>query len=162
MGRLGVSAFGRVCRTSLLLSWLSTFETWTFIPRPFGPLDSSNKLSKEWPEVERYALTDQIRRSSRSVNANIAEAWRKRRYPDHFVSKLSDADAEAAETQSWLDFALDHGYITRNEYNELDDRYDKVQGSLISMMNDSDQWCSPAKSVSEEDLDYSPDHSLSD
>lgn len=60
----------------------------------------------------------------RAVNANIAEAWRKRLYPKYFVSKLSDADAEAAETRSWLDFALDHGYIAEDFYDEVDDRYD--------------------------------------
>lgn len=63
------------------------------------------ELSKKWPTEEKYSLTDQIRRSSRSVCGNIAEAWRKRRYPAHFVSKLSDADTEAAETEVWLDFA---------------------------------------------------------
>lgn len=115
------------------------------------------ELSKEWPRVERYALMDQIRRSSRSVNANIAEAWRKRRYPAHFVSKLSDADAEAAETRAWLDFALDHEYLSRDVYEELDDRYDKVQGSLVKMINDSDRWCSPADHVSEEQAKYFSD-----
>ena len=63
------------------------------------------ELSKKWPVEEKYSLTDQIRRSSRSVCANLAEAWRKRRYPAHFVSKLSDADTEAAETAAWLNFA---------------------------------------------------------
>ncbi len=71
------------------------------------------RLSKRWPAEERYSLTDQIRRSSRSVCANIAEAWRKRRYPAHFVSKLSDSDSEAAETQVWLDFALDGRCLSR-------------------------------------------------
>src|SRR6056297_734157 len=103
------------------------------------------QLSQDWPSEERYALTDQIRRSSRSVAANIAEAWRKRRYPNHFVSKLSDSDAEAAETQSWLDFALDHGYLTREQYDEIDDRYDKIQGSLVSMMIQKDRWCGPSR-----------------
>ena len=69
------------------------------------------ELSKRFPRDERYSLTDQVRRSSRSICANIAEAWRKRRYPASFVSKLSDADAEAAETQVWLDIALRCGYI---------------------------------------------------
>lgn len=92
--------------------------------------------SADWPAVERYALTDQIRRSSRSVNANIAEAWRKRLYEKHFISKLSDADAEAAETRSWLDFALDHGYLTRKLYEELDDTYDKVHEKASSYFSD--------------------------
>jgi len=112
------------------------------------------ELSKEWPKVERYALTDQIRRSSRSVSANIAEAWRKRRYPKHFVSKLTDADSEAAETRAWLDFALDHEYLGRDAYDRLDDRYDKIQGSLINMINDPKRWCSPADRVSEKGVEY--------
>jgi four helix bundle protein len=110
--------------------------------------------SSDWPKAERYALTDQIRRSSRAVNANIAEAWRKRLYPNHFVSKLSDADAEAAETRSWLDFALDHGYLSENFYDEIDDRYDKIQGSLVKMMNAPNRWCGPADEVREEQADY--------
>lgn len=110
--------------------------------------------SSEWPKAERYALTDQIRRSSRSVNANIAEAWRKRLYPKAFVNKLSNADAEAAETRSWLDFALAHEYLSKAIYNELDDQYDKVQGSLVNMMNDPHRWCSPADSVQEDHSSY--------
>ncbi len=69
------------------------------------------ELSKGFPPEERYSLTDQMRRSSRSVCANIAEAWRKRRYPAHWVSKLSDSEAEAAETQTWLEFAVECGYL---------------------------------------------------
>jgi four helix bundle protein len=111
------------------------------------------QLSRDWPKEERYALTDQIRRSSRSVAANVAEAWRKRRYPNHFVSKLSDSDAEAAETQSWLDFALDYGYVTREQYDDIDDRYDKIQGGLVSMMSNKDQWCGPSR-VKEPSADY--------
>ena len=70
------------------------------------------EISRKWPAEEKYSLTDQIRRSSRSVCANIAEAWRKRRYPAHFVSKLSDSDSEAAETEVWLDFALRLVYLS--------------------------------------------------
>jgi four helix bundle protein len=110
--------------------------------------------SKTWPKIEQYALTDQIRRSSRSVNANIAEAWRKRRYPKHFVSKLTDADAEAAETRAWLDFAFAHGYLSREVYDKLDDRYDKIQASLVKMMNASDRWCGPSGQVREELASY--------
>ena len=104
-------------------------------------------LSRNWPKVERYALTDQIRRSSRSVAANIAEAWRKRRYPKHFISKLSDSDAEAAETRCWLDFAVDHGYIDCETYEELDVCYNRIQGSLVKMMSNADAWCGPANTV---------------
>jgi four helix bundle protein len=90
------------------------------------------ELSKHWPKEERYSLTDQIRRSSRSVCANsprvwrAAEAWRKRRYPAHFVSKLSDSDSEAAETQAWLDFALDCGYIDQQVHDELYGIYENL------------------------------------
>ncbi|KAF0107324.1 MAG: S23 ribosomal protein [Anaerolineaceae bacterium] len=98
------------------------------------------ELSKLFPAEERYSLTDQIRRSSRSVCTNIAEAWRKRRYPNHFVSKLSDADAEAAETIVWLDFALRFGYISASVHTELTDHYDHLCSQLTLMMNDPKQW----------------------
>ena len=97
--------------------------------------------SKQWPKEERYSLTDQIRRSSRSVCEQIAEAWRKRRYIAHFRSKLTDADSEAAETQSWLEFALRCGYITQAVFDELDAAYEKVSGGLVNMMANADQWC---------------------
>jgi four helix bundle protein len=79
--------------------------------------------SKKWPRDERTSLFDQIRRSSRSVCTNIAEAWGKRRYVSHFVSKLSDADTEAQETRSWLDFALGCEYINRDEFSRLEKDY---------------------------------------
>lgn len=103
------------------------------------------RLSKVWPREERYSLTDQIRRSSRSVCANVAEAWRKRRYVTHFVSKLSDADTEAAETQVWLDFALRCGYLEQADYDGLYRAYDAVCGGLVKMMADPDRWCGPAQ-----------------
>ena len=99
------------------------------------------ELSKRFPSEERYSLTDQVRRASRSVSGNIAEAWRKRRYPATFVSKLSDSDAESAETQAWLDSALDSGYITRDEYRVLDDKYDHICAQLALMMDNPNQWC---------------------
>jgi four helix bundle protein len=110
--------------------------------------------SKTWPADERYSLTDQIRRSSRSTCANIAEAWRKRRYVAHFVSKLSDADAEAAETQTWLDFALACGYIDQPLHVELSQQYDQVSGGLVKMMADPESWCGPA-ALREEPGEYS-------
>jgi four helix bundle protein len=93
------------------------------------------QLSRSWPQEERYALTDQIRRASRSVSANIAEAWRKRRYPAHFPSKLSDADSETAETQAWLDYAQSCGYLTKKRFSELDQIYEGVSGGLVTMMD---------------------------
>ncbi len=77
------------------------------------------RVSKGWPSEERYALTDQVRRSARSVGANIAEAWGKRRYEAHFISKLSDADTELLETEHWLRCALDHAYIAQTQFDEL-------------------------------------------
>ena len=80
-------------------------------------------------------MTDQIRRSSRSVCANIAEGWRKRRYPNAFVSKLSDADAESAETQVWLEFAAKCGYLDQAVTDELEKAYSHTMGKLVNMMN---------------------------
>lgn len=98
-------------------------------------------LSKKWPVEERYSLTDQIRRSSRSVCANIAEAWRKRRYEASFVSKLSDADTEAGETLVWLEFALKCEYLNETDYTELVNQYEHICGQLVTMINKSDRWC---------------------
>jgi four helix bundle protein len=89
--------------------------------------------SKAFPKEERYSLTDQIRRSSRSVVANIAEAFRKRRYPNMFVSKLADSDAEATETQVWLDFARDCGYLPQQQHDALMSGYEEV-GKMLGRM----------------------------
>jgi four helix bundle protein len=92
------------------------------------------QLSKQFPREELYSLTDQIRRSSRSVAANLAEGFRKRRYPNHFVSKLTDCDAEATETQVWLDFAHDCGYMSRENRDRLTAGYEEVGRMLSGMM----------------------------
>jgi four helix bundle protein len=118
------------------------------------------ECSKEWPTEERYSLTDQIRRSSRSVCEQIAEAWRKRRYSSHFRSKLTDADSEAAETQSWLEFALRCGYITREIFDELDAVYEKVSGGLVNMMANAEQWCISSNQVREDGVEYEPTEGL--
>jgi four helix bundle protein len=97
-------------------------------------------LSKSFPKEETYSLTDQIRRSSRSVCANLAEAFRKRKYPKHFVSKLSDSEAEAAETQVWLDFALEFKYITKKEFETLDIKYERIIGKLVNMAAHPEKW----------------------
>jgi len=94
-------------------------------------------LSKSFPKEETYSLTDQLRRSSRSVCANMAEAFRKRKYPKHFVSKLSDSEAEAAETQVWLDFALEFKFITKEEFETLDSKYERIIGKLVNMASPS-------------------------
>jgi four helix bundle protein len=91
-------------------------------------------LSKHFPREEQYSLTDQIRRSSRSVAANIAEGFRKRRYPNMLVSKLTDSDGEATETQVWLDFALDCGYMSQDNRDRLTAGYEEVGKMLSGMM----------------------------
>ena len=101
--------------------------------------------SKGFPPEEKYSLTDQIRRSSRSVCSNIAEAWRKRRYVAAFVSKLSDADGEAGETRSWLDSAMDCGYISEQRHRYFDDAYDYICAQLYSMMENAEKWCASAR-----------------
>jgi four helix bundle protein len=98
------------------------------------------KLSQKWPLNERYSLTDQIRRASRSVCSNIAEAWRKRRYPAHFISKLSDADSEAAETEVWLYFASNCGYLEKIHFETLKDNYDHICRMLTKMMSNANSW----------------------
>lgn len=96
------------------------------------------ELSRSFPLEERFSLTDQIRRSSRSVCANLAEAWRKRRYEKAFVAKLSDVEAEAAETQVWLDFALSCGYLVQDKQEEISERYNHVIGMIIKMISNTE------------------------
>ena len=98
------------------------------------------QLSKSFPAEERYSLTDQMRRSSRSVCANLAEAWRKRRYEAAFVSKLSDAETEAAETQVWAETALRSGYLSQEVFAYLDDAYDKIIGQIVRMVDQPKKW----------------------
>ena len=97
-------------------------------------------LTKTFPKDEIFSLTSQIRRSSRSVSANIAEAFRKRRYEKAFVSKLSDSEAEAAETQVWLDYSLECGYISEAEHHKLLNEYDNILGKLVNMMHHPEKW----------------------
>jgi four helix bundle protein len=97
-------------------------------------------LSRTFPQEEKYALTDQIRRSSRSVAANIAEAWAKKIYPKSFVSKLSDSLGEEMETEVWLHFCFKHQYITSNEYQDMTKLYREIRMMLTSMINNSDKF----------------------
>lgn len=98
------------------------------------------ELSKKFPVEEKYSLTDQIRRSSRSVCANLAEAWRKRRYEAAFIAKLNDAEAEAAETQTWLTFAVKCGYLEVDTGRELYRTYNQVLGILVTIINNPSPW----------------------
>lgn len=97
-------------------------------------------LTKSFPKEETYSLTDQIRRASRSVCSNVAEAWRKRRYEAAFVSKLNDAEAEAAETQVWLDFSVECKYLDVAIALELQTTYDTVLGKLVAMIQHPEHW----------------------
>ncbi|MBD2731067.1 four helix bundle protein [Nostoc sp. FACHB-892] len=98
------------------------------------------EASKKFPVEERYSLTDQIRRSSRSVCANFAEAWRKRRYEAAFVAKLNDCEAEAAETQTWIEFAVKCNYINVEIGRELYGTYNRVLSGLVTMINNPTPW----------------------
>ena len=103
--------------------------------------------SKTFPHEERYSLTSQIRRSSRSVAANIAEGFRKRQYPSMFVSKLADSDAEATETQVWLDFARDCGYLSTEHHSELMARYEEVGRMLYAMIEHPERFVPSSRMV---------------
>jgi four helix bundle protein len=101
------------------------------------------ELTKKFPREERFSMTDQVRRSTRSTASNIAEAWRKRRYVAAFISKLSDAEAEAAESQTWIEFALRCGYVDSETAQKLDGRYEEILAQISIMIRDADRWCSP-------------------
>ena len=96
--------------------------------------------SRNFPKEETYSLTDQIRRSSRSVASNIAEAFRRRKYPKSFSSKLNESEAEAAETQNWLDFAFKCGYMSVEVHQKLDEAYEEFIGMLVIMQKHPEKW----------------------
>lgn len=98
------------------------------------------EISKSFPVEKKYSLTDQIRRSSRSVCSNISEAFRKRRYPKSFTAKLNDAEGEAAETQTWLEFSLGCRYVDKVYFDELYANYNNIIGKLVVMSNQPENW----------------------
>ena len=98
------------------------------------------ELTKHFPVEEKYSLTDQIRKASRSVCANVGEAWRKRRYRAHFISKLSDSEGEAEETRVWLEFSWRCGYLSKTEAADLDQQYDRIIAQLVNMIDRPEQW----------------------
>lgn len=110
------------------------------------------ELTKRFPVEEKYSMTDQVRRSSRPVCANIAEAWRKRRYPAAFASKLSDAEAEAAETEVWLEFSVHCSYLDPAKAAALEQQYEHILGKLVNMISHPEQWT--IRTVREEGADY--------
>jgi four helix bundle protein len=97
-------------------------------------------LTKRFPAEERYSLTDQIRRASRSVCSIFGEGWRKRRFRAHFVSTLIDSESEAEETRVWLEFCWKCGYMSREQAEALDQQHDRIIGQLVRMINNPDQW----------------------
>jgi len=100
------------------------------------------EISKTYPKAEKFSLTDQIRRSSRSVTSNIGESWAKKKYIKSFVLKLTDSLGEEYETEVWLDYSRDCQYITEVKYSDFMTRYDEVRKMLISMINHPEKWCS--------------------
>jgi four helix bundle protein len=119
---------------------ISTHEDLIVFKRSFELALKIFESSKSFPKEERWALTDQIRRSSRSVCANIAEAYRKRKYPKFFVSCIITAEAEAAETQVWIKFCQAFSYLNQHEADSMLTGYDEVISMLVAMRNRSDKW----------------------
>ena len=101
-------------------------------------------VSKSFPRDERFSLTNQIRRSSRAVNAMIAEAWARRLYPAAFINKIDEAMGEAMETQAWLDHALDAQYLHQSQYRALDDGWQRIGAMLNRMIQRADDFCRTA------------------
>ena len=99
------------------------------------------EISKNFPKEEKYSLTDQIRRSSRSVTSCLPESWAKRRYEKAFVSKLTDSLGEEFETENWLDYSKDCKYIKEETHERILSEYDEVRKMLISMINNPEKWC---------------------
>jgi four helix bundle protein len=120
---------------------IETFRDLEVYKKAFALQQEIFELTKSFPKEELYSLTDQMRRASRSVGSNIAEAWQKRRYIQHFVSKLSDSDGEQAETQHWLDTAITCGYIIRDERGLLVKNCKEIGRMLGSMMFNPEPFC---------------------
>jgi four helix bundle protein len=116
------------------------------------------KASKQWPRNEDFSLTDQIRRSSRSIGANLAEAWAKRRYPAHFLSKLTDADGELQETLHWLLSARDCEYLSKEQFLGFEQRLSFAGGQLGSMINRYESFCFGPNSTQGQSQGHSQDH----
>ncbi len=127
---------------------IRSFRELTVYQKAFEQAMRIFEVTKTFPKGEQYALTDQIRRSARSVCTNIGEAWRKRRYPAHFVSKLTDADGEATETMIWLDFSLHCGYLDSAIHTELCSEYEQIGKMLGSMTSAPEKFCYRDRKVS--------------
>ncbi len=128
-------------KTKYMTERISNFKDLRVYQLAFELQQELFDISKLFPAEEKYALTDQLRRSSRSVGANLAEAWQKRRYSAHFVSKLTDADGEQAECGHWIDTAAACQYISAEQRISLNDKFSRVGQMLGTMMADPDKWC---------------------
>ncbi len=120
---------------------ISSFRDLRVYQKAFQLQQAIFEITRQFPAEEKYSLTDQIRRSSRSIGANVAESWQKRRYPAHFVSKLTDADAEQTETQHWLDTAKACEYISVQNHENLMNECLEIGRMLGSMINKPDTFC---------------------
>ena len=125
----------------LKMSQINSFRDLIVFQKAYKLAMDIFKITKSFPKEEKYSLTDQIRRSSRSITTNIAEAWAKKIYIKHFVSKLSDSLGEEYETEVWLDYSRDCEYINMETYEKLITVYDEVRKMLISMINNPEKFC---------------------
>jgi four helix bundle protein len=124
----------------------SHFSTWLAFEKGRKLATSIYNLSKTFPKEEKYGLTDQIRRSSRSVCSNLAESFAKRRYPKHFIAKITDSAGENYETQTWLMFALDHGYVSKEHFDQYTAASERVGRLLSHMEKHYSQYTIPSES----------------
>ena len=136
----GKRRFGEVETWEIYMAKINTHKDLRVYQLSFEAGMGIFNMSKNFPREETYSLIDQIRRSSRSVSGNLAEAWRKRRYEKAFVAKLSDSEGEAAETQVWLDYALACQYINEKEHIENFVKYNSILGMLVTMITNPDKW----------------------
>lgn len=123
---------------------ITTHFEWIVFQKSFEAAMKLFRVSRQFPKEESYSLIDQIRRLSRSVSANLSEAWRKRRYRAAFLAKLSDAEAEAAETQTWIAFAVKCSYLKRDDAIPLHKLYDEILRLIVSLFAKPDPWLIPS------------------
>jgi len=126
---------------------IKSFRELTVYQKAFEQAMRVFAVTKRFPKEEQYSLIDQVRRASRSVCTNIGEPWRKRRYPAHFVGKLTDADAEATETMIWLDFSLNCGYLDAKDHTDLCVEYEQIGKMLGSMIASPEKFCYSSRKV---------------
>ncbi len=127
------------------MTYIKSFRELKIYQRARAEARALFMLTQQFPKEERFALTDQIRRSSRAVNAMLAEAWARRRYEAVFVNKISEALGEASETRAWLDHALDCGYLSNDEHMKFDGAWDEIGAMLYAMIDKAESFCGTPK-----------------